>query len=872
MLLERESALASLTTYAADAERGDGRLVLISAEAGGGKSALLEEFALKLTAARWLWAASEGLFTPRPLGPLYDLAEQLGGELMQLCAARASRDELFRALLRQLIERESVERQLSERDALTVVVFEDLHWADEATIDLVRFLGRRLRGTRVLILATFRDTGAGPRDALQIAVGELSSQQSTKRVALNPLSETAVLRLANGSKLDGKQLYHLTGGNPFFVAEVVAAGVDTVPASARDAVLARVARLSTKARGVLEVAALVGRRAEPELLSRVAPDFTSVSEELSSCDLLTEDDGALVFRHELARLAVEQTVFRGRRPAIHSAVLAALLELGHDEDARLAFHAEAARDHDAVLLYAPRAAEQLSAVASHREAAAQYERSIRFAGKAPIRTRAALYENYAREVSLLDRWEDADAAALRALELWREAGDRNREGGVLSQLGGIAWRLCNGEECLRYTADAVRVLEPLGPSAELAAAYEGAAGDLMIYGRDDEALAIVGRARAMAMQFGATDVLSGALNTEACALFTSSDEWPRILTEALELAVEHGHNGPAGRAYSNFTDLYTIERDFARADRYRSEGLAFCEERDMDVYVACLTGNLVLCSEITGDWDVGMQHGDALLTRMASPINRINALCGTGLIAARRGTGTVWARLDEAADSGARVQEPEWIAKPALARAEAAWIYGNLELARSEIERIVPVLEFVDQFQRGAVAVWFRRLGVAYESHGTISEPHRLMLDGKFDEAAEFWLSLSSPAEAAMALYDGGTEPHLRKALAIFGDLGAKASANRVRARMRELGIRSIPVGARSSTRAHPSGLTRRESEVLELIARGGTNADIAESLFISQKTVDHHVSAILAKLGTSTRVEAAAEAGRLGLVGVSAG
>ena len=122
-----------------------------------------------------------------------------------------------------------------------------------------------------------------------------------------------------------------------------------------------------------------------------------------------------------------------------------------------------------------------------------------------------------------------------------------------------------------------------------------------------------------------------------------------------------------------------------------------------------------------------------------------------------------------------------------------------------------------------------------------------------------------------MALFDGGTEDQLRKALAIFVGLGAAASANVVRARMRDIGVRSIPVGARSATRAHPSGLTRRESEVLELITRGATNAQIAESLFISRKTVDHHVSAILAKLGTPTRTAAAAEAERRGLVGAPA-
>ena len=871
MLLEREPALESLAAFAADAQRGDGRLVLISAEAGGGKSALLEHFAGDLSDARWLWAASDGLFTPRPLGPLYDLAEQLGGELLQLCAAQAPRDELFRALLRQLIENDPVERQLSARDALTVVVFEDLHWADEATIDLVGFLGRRLRGSRVLMLLTYRDLGAGPKDALRIAIGELSSQSSTKRIELGPLSESAVSTLATGSRLDADQLYRLTGGNPFFVTEVVSGGMETVPPSARDAVLARAARLSAEARGVLEIAALVGRRINPDLLLRLAPRFADVADELVASDLLVDDASSLSFRHELARIAVEQTVPFGRRPAIHAAILASLRDLGVDDDARLAFHAEAAGDSAAVLLYAPRAAERASEVASHREAAAQFERALRFAGGAAVATRATLYEAYAREASLIDRWEDANAAAAQALELWRESGDTLRVGGVLTRLGGIAWRLCNGPECVAYSEEAVRVLEPLGPSVELASAYASRAADLVGNGHHAEALVLVGKVRELAVRFDALEILVGVMNTEACARQGVDEDWREILTEALDLAVAHGYSAQAGRAFTNFAELALVERNFEMCDHYRDAGLAFSEERDLDVYASCLSGNFIVCGEKTGNWDPAMERGNALLGRVASPINRINALVGTGIIAARRGRGEIWNRLNEAATSGARVEEPEWIATPGLARAEAAWLEGNRDLTKSEIERILKVIETVDPWQRGAVAVWLRRLGLDREVRGRIAEPYRLALDGRAEEAAALWLSLSSPVDAGMALYDGGSEANLREALRIFEGLGATASANLVRARMREAGVRSIPVGARSATRANPSGLTRRESEVLALITRGATNAEIAESLFISPKTVDHHVSSVLAKLGTPTRVAAAAEAERLGLVGATA-
>ena len=234
-LLEREPPLALLATCAAEARRGDGRLVVLGGEAGVGKTALLERFQRDLPDARWCWGACDGLSTPRPLGPLYDLADQLGGSLLDLCERGArTGEELFRALL----------RQVSGPGTLNVIVVEDVHWADEATIDLIRFAGRRLRAAAVLLIVTYRDDDLAADDPLRVALGELARQRSTRRISLTPLSADAVQALARGSDLEAAALYRLTGGNPFYVTEVLAAGMTEVPASARDAVLARAAGLS----------------------------------------------------------------------------------------------------------------------------------------------------------------------------------------------------------------------------------------------------------------------------------------------------------------------------------------------------------------------------------------------------------------------------------------------------------------------------------------------------------------------------------------------------------------------------------------------------------------------------------------------------
>ncbi|HTQ91027.1 MAG TPA: AAA family ATPase, partial [Streptosporangiaceae bacterium] len=396
-LLERGAFLALLASYADQARGGEGRLVLVAGEAGVGKSALVEQLQRDVPDARWSWGACDGLFTPRPLGPLFDLAGQMGGELGELCRAGAAREELFRALL----------CQISAPGTLNVLVVEDVHWADEATVDLLRFVGRRLRDVPVLLIVTYRDDGLAADDPLRLALGDLATQRPTRRVELSPLSAGAVRILAGGSGLEAAELYRLTGGNPFYVTEVVRAGLDAVPSSARDAVLARAARLSGGSREVLDVAALIGARVELNLLRSVTASPLPVLDELLASGLLVVDGERLRFRHEIARLAVQEAVAPHRRADIHARILAALDSLGCDDDARMAFHAEGARDGPAVFRYASAAARQAAGLASHREAVTQYERALRFAADADPDVAAGLYDGLAHELMLVGRYQGA---------------------------------------------------------------------------------------------------------------------------------------------------------------------------------------------------------------------------------------------------------------------------------------------------------------------------------------------------------------------------------------------------------------------------------------------------------------------------------
>src|SRR5215472_4342534 len=474
-LLERASFLRTLAEYADEARRGEGRLVLVSGESGIGKTVLLEAFQRRTMEARWLWGGCDGLLTPRPLGPVLDIGLQAGGGFANLCRQGAARDRLFSAFL----------AEIDSPAALTVAVIEDVHWADEATIDLLSFAGRRLWRMRVLLLATYRDDELAADHPLRVMLGDMATQRAARRMRLPPLSEEAVRALAGRRDVDAGELYRVTGGNPFYVSEIIGAGWPSVPPTVRDAVGARLFRSSTSARRMVEAAAVIGARVDRELLSSVLGPGASAWD-CQATGILVPDGTGLRFRHELVRMAVETGITPHRKTELHARLLAALEERGDADPALLAHHAEGAGAAKAVLRYAPEAAVRSAALGAHREAAAQYERALRFSKDPGKPALAALYEGVATEYSLLDRWERAEGARRTALALRRELGDREKVSANLRLLSTTLWRLCRGEESSQAAHEAVAVLEGSPPGEELARAYAGLAVDDIATCRVDE--------------------------------------------------------------------------------------------------------------------------------------------------------------------------------------------------------------------------------------------------------------------------------------------------------------------------------------------------------------------------------------------------
>lgn len=848
-LLEREACFADLAKWLGTAVQQSGGVVLLSGEAGIGKTVLLREFAQRQSQARVLWGACDALFTPCPLGPLHDVASQTQGALLAAINSQANPGVLFAAALAEL-ERER-----------TLLVFEDLHWADEATLDLLTFLGRRIHRTRTLLVASFRDDELAAQHPLRLVIGGLP-RAATFRVSLAPLSEAAVARLATQAGRSAKNLYSITGGNPLFVTEVLAAAVDAMPATVRDAVLARAARLSPPARAFAELVCVVPGKAESWLLEDAGRPDEAAIEGCLGIGMVRHDDSSVAFRHELARRAFEDTLPQPRRQQLHARVLGVLARRPDIPAARLTHHADGARNGPQVLKYAPLAAAQAAAVGSHREAAAHYQAALRYADALPPTERAALQERLAYECFLTGQNERALEAQRAALEIWRAEGQRLKEGDALRSVSRLMWYLGESAQANRYSLEAIAALESLGPGQELAKAYANR-GDLALEAHEaDIAIDSSQRAIALAETAGDQETLCDSLTTiGAMRLIIGDTSGWADLNRALQHALAGGLQEQVASAYTNLAAMAVSRRQYEQASGYCQAGLSYCEERDLDFLLPYLLAYRARMRFEEGEWDAASEDVDAVLRHpRTTPVTSIPVLRTLAHLRVRRGDPDANGPVQQARALAGPTPELQRSGMLALVCAEAAWLAGDRD---GVVREVLAVYELTcqtrDPRMNGELAVWLWRVGALDGQPADVAEPYAQEISGDWQGAASTWRVLGCPYEHASVLGLYGGEDDQRHALAVFERLGAGPAAGWLRRQMRLRGVRGIPRGQRTSTRRNLFGLTRREAEILALLSQGLRSSLIARRLFLAPKTVEHHVSAILAKLGVQSRAEAVA-------------
>jgi DNA-binding CsgD family transcriptional regulator/tetratricopeptide (TPR) repeat protein len=852
-LLERKKSLAELTDWLRRAIEGAGCIALLGAEAGMGKTALIQAFAKAQVGARVLWGGCDALFAPRPLGPLYDIARQTQGELLAAINSDANREVIFAAALGEL-----------ERTQ-TLLVFEDMHWADEATLDLLKYLGRRIQRVHAMLAVSYRDDEVGPRHPLRFVIGDLP-RSVTHRMSLLPLSEPSVAQLARRAGQPSAGLHRITGGNPFFVTEALASLADTVPVSVRDAVLARAMRLTPDARKIAELACVVPGRTESWLLEQTVPFDEPAIEGCLSIGMVRSDDGALSFRHELARRAFEDSLSQPHQQLLHAKVFAALSARPHISAARLAHHAAGARNAAAVLQFAPLAAMQAASVGSHREAVSLYEVALPYAQEIAPDERARLNERLSYECYLTGQHARAIEARRAALEIWRASGERMREGDALQWLSRLSWFFERRADADRYAAEAVATLESLPHGPELAMAYGNRAQlDMEIHALES-GIGWAQCAIALAEPCAEKAILCDALSTLGTIRLIGGDPSGFAdLERALRLALDQDLQEQVARAYTDLSAMAVSCRHYDKASRWFSEGLAYCEKRDLDGLRRYMLMYRARKNFEQGDWPAASEDAEAVLRDPhATPITRIPALRTLGHIRIRRGDPQAEAALEEAWALGGAVQELQRIGTLAAIRAEAAWLAGDRD---GVLKAVGPAYELVcqrrDPRMKGELASWLWRVGALEKKPDEIADPYAQEISGDWRAAASAWKSLGCPYEYACLLAWHGIETEQREALEILERLGAAPAALALRKRMRAEGVRAVPRGLRVSTRSNRLGLTRREAEILTLVSQGMRNSTIAKRLFLSTRTVERHVSAILSKLGVQSRGEAVAMASK---------
>ena len=824
----------------------------IRGEAGIGKSSLIEEFARReRSRADVFRGRCDALSTPSPLGPLIDIAADLAGQTAARLGDSSPRHTLFAAFV----------DDLARRERATIVVFEDVHWADEATLDLLKYLGRRTDRTRALIVVTWRDDEVDLDHPIHRVLGEWRLD-TMLRIELQPLSLEAVTQLAAGSR-DALTLHTVTGGNPFFVTEVLGAGNVSVPVTVREAVLARRASLDPEARAVLDFVSIVPSRTEFSLVHTVLAPSAEAVECCMAAGLLKSEAHAVAFRHELARLAVVDALPPPRAHHYHRLVLDALLKPPQRSGvlARVVYHAEACGAVDEIVEYAPAAARQAACMGAHRQAVEHYRRALAHHDRLADDGKARLLESYAYELHVTGDVEAARDAQREALTVSRRLGSTEAVGRNVRWLSRLAWFVGDRAEAENCANEAIEVLRTLPETEELGMAYSNRS-QLDMLSRDLPSCITWGTlAIELAQRLNSIDVLSHALNNVGTARATTGDPAGlQLLQESLELALADDLHEHAARALTNLATTEINRHRYSAARVWLQRGLTYTAERDLDAWGLYLQAWRARLSAETGAWQEACEAAEAVLgVAKVAPITRLSALTTLGVVHLRRGDDDADGILNEALAIARPTREAQRLVPILTALAELAWFAGRpgdaAAYAREALDAF-PVR--THECERLTYWLWKTKTGGDGVAEG--NGPYARLTRGDWKAAAAYWAEAGCPYDEAEALMEGDLAA-VTRALEIFQTLGAAPAVDWARQRLRQLGATRLPRGRRPTTRAHPAGLTSRETEILTLLASGLRNPQIAERLFVSRKTVEHHVSSILGKLDVGSREQAVTRA-----------
>ncbi|WP_432947742.1 ATP-binding protein [Kribbella sp. CA-253562] len=843
--MEREAVIDRMLDAVRKLRTGCSSVVVLSGEAGMGKTSVVRAFVDRLDAdIRVLWGGCDDLLAPPALGPLREAFRATDGALNHAIDGGDMRKVLL----------ESVGELSGSRP--TVLVLEDLHWADDATIDVIRYIARRLDRLNLLLIVTFRPDGRELRPPLRALLGAITGS-SAQRVALEPLSLDAVRSLACGSGRDADGVHALTAGNPFYVAEVLAGPEGTAtPLTVVDAVLTRVLDLPPGCRDAVEQMSVVPWPVDLTFAERLLGERFHSLAEAEERGVLEIRSGAVRFRHEIARRVIEEAIPQIRRIAMNRAVVAALLAAADADPAAIVHHAVEASDTDVILKFAPVAARRAARAGSHGQALTCLEAVVPYVDRLAVADRAPLLDAYAWELHIAHRFTDAVKVGEQAVGLREEVGEATPLIETLLRLSRHQYMFGDTPGALATVERAVELSEPLRSPAVRAVtlAYRGMM--LVQTGQLDEAVAMLPQARQIAAQAGRTDLVSLCLNYLGVALTDLGDSrGVPYLREALNTALGSGDHESAARAYTNLAEVLFRHDLYEDLETCLDEGRRFTHEHGFWSHFYGLETHQAQLSLRLGDWDDARRRVQELEDSVRQPgMLAVYSMPINARIQVRRGNlQTAHDLLSVAWQRAWQQQSLVGILYSGLAYAEWTWLTGRRDVAQQIGDRLsqyavprglIPSFAEVNRYLSLA--------GAMVESPATASGGGSERLD---------------PYERAAQLATSGSVAQAVQALNVLDANGAKAAADDLRRQLRRLGVESIPRSSRTRPDSNRYGLTRRHIEVLHLLEKDLTNAEIAKQLVVSVRTVDHHVSAILNRLGAASRKDAVSRAAALGLL-----
>ena len=861
-LIERDDFLFSLRSGFKKASSGEGHCFFVIGEAGIGKTSLVKTFLKEIEDESIQYiGACDSLFTPRPLAPLYDLALQIDERWVHDIHSSSSRTELFTRFV----------HELTHKLRPVVVVFEDIHWADEATLDFVKFFGRRISRTKCLFILTLREEDISQQYALRNVPGDLAPDTFT-RLQLTPLSKQAVRELADEKGYDGEHVYTISGGNPFYVNEILASYSLGIPDNIKDSVLSVYNRLAEETKNVWQLLSVIPEGLEVSRLYKIDPSYHAAIESCLSNKILIIENNKISFKHELYRRTIEASLSPFKRIALNKHLLRLFLDSFEDkgEIERIVHYAKNANENKLVVKYAPIAAKQAADVGAHIEASKLFLAAIEYSEDNDTDQLVTFYEGYAYECYLTNQIKDAIIYQGKALKIWKEKDEIEKIGNSLRFLSRLWWFEGDRQKAESLGREAIEILNQQPSSKAKAMAYSNMSLLKMLCDNTGECIFWGEKAIAVAKEVNDEETLAHSLNSMGSTLMlhqSSAQKGIELLQRSLHISLKNGYHEHVARAYTALGSNAVTMKDYEFAKKTLEQGISYCQERELNSLKLYMLSWRARLSLETGKWEEAFAIANNLLKKdNLLPVIKIGALVVVATIKIRKGEEDALPLLLEAKKWAFATTELQRIIPVFIALLEYEWITGRTYIEQETLHEITNMFIHAEKIsKKSKFFFWLRKMKTEYPQ-----------LKGKYKvnaghaktalEEANSWKKLGCTYEYALLLFEV-SEDDKRQALSIMQQLGATAVHEKMKMEMRSSGIKKIPRGLRESTKTNPAQLTNRELDVLELLKKGVQNKEIAQMLFISPKTVDHHISSILFKLDVNSRSKAVYEATRLGIV-----